>query len=282
VLNNNFPHALLIAEDSSAYGGITTPVTQGGLGFDYKWNMGWMNDVLFYCRQDPLFRRYHHNKLTFSMMYSLNENYILPLSHDEVVHVKGSILNKMPGEYENKFSGERLLLGFMYAHVGKKLNFMGYEFAQFNEWNFSGGLDHFLCKFELHNKMKQFVKRLNYFYKNCRPLYEVERSWSGFEWLVVDDEINNVIVFNRYDLDGNCLLCVCNFSGIDLQNYTFGQHEGKYLLAFNSDCVKFGGKGSFRKRVLNTKKLTSHGKEFSITMDIPKLTCMYFLKQKNK
>lgn len=243
--------------------------------------MGWMNDVLFYCRQDPLYRHYHHQKITFSMMYSLNERYILPLSHDEVVHVKGSIVNKMPGEYADKFSTERALLGFMFAHPGKKLNFMGYEIAQFSEWNYKSGIEFFMKKFELHRKMSVFVKELNEFYRTSRPLYEIETDWKGFEWLVVDDVINNVLAFNRFDEGGNCLLAVINFSGIDQLNYRFGQHRGKYRRVFDSDAARYGGAGKLKKRVYTTQKKGSHGKEYSLVMDIPKLACLYFIKENN-
>lgn len=279
-LKKAFAGAVTFAEESTAYPDVTAAVENGGLGFDYKWNMGWMNDVLFYCRQDPLYRHYHHQKITFSMMYSLNERYVLPLSHDEVVHVKGSIVNKMSGEYENKFSTMRTLLGFMYAHPGKKLNFMGYEVAQFSEWNYKKGIEFELKKFEKHRKMTAFVKDLNAFYKCCKPLYQIETDWKGFEWLVVDDVINNVLVFNRYDQEGNCLCAIFNFSGIDQLNYTFGQHEGSYKKVFCSDAVKYGGSGKFGKRIYRTKRRQSHGREYSLTVDIPKLACLYFIKEK--
>ncbi len=279
-LHERFPGAIICAEESTAYSGVTSDIEEGGLGFDFKWNMGWMNDVLFYCRQDPLYRHYHHQKITFSMMYSLGEKYILPLSHDEVVHVKGSIVNKFPGEYADKFAGERGLLGFMYAHPGKKLNFMGYEVAQFAEWDYRKSVDYFLTQYEKHAKMRVFVKFLNQLYKSTPPLYEVETDWKGFEWLVVDDVINNVLAFNRYDGQGNCLLCVVNFSGIDQPDYRFGQHKGRYRLILDSDKKAFGGEGKFKKRILTTKKYASHGKEYSLTVDIPKLACMYFLKEK--
>lgn len=214
------------------------------------------------------------------MMYSLNERYVLPLSHDEVVHVKGSIINKMSGEYGDKFCTMRALLGFMYAHPGKKLNFMGYEVAQFSEWNYKSGIEYFLKKYELHRKMSVFVKELNYFYRNCPQLYSIETDWRGFEWLVVDDVVNNVLAFNRFDGNGNCLTAVINFSGIDQCGYTFGQHKGKYTKVFSSDSTRFGGSGKFTKRVIVTKKRPSHGKECSLTMDIPKLSCTYFIKEK--
>ena len=280
LLKNEYAGAITVAEESTAYAGVTAPVSNGGLGFDYKWNMGWMNDVLFYCRQDPLYRHYHHQRITFSMVYSLNERYVLPLSHDEVVHVKGSIVNKMAGEYADKFSTMRALLGFMYAHPGKKLNFMGYEVAQFSEWNYRAGIEYCLTKYEKHRKMRETVSFINHLYLKCRPLYEIETDWKGFEWLVVDDVINNVLAFNRYDNDGNCLLCVVNFSGIDQPNYRFGQHAGKYIKIFDSDSTKFGGEGKFRKRVLVTRRKKSHGKEYSLTLDIPKLACLYFIKEK--
>lgn len=280
MVHEQFPHAITVAEESTAYNGVTTPIEKGGLGFDYKWNMGWMNDTLFYCRQDPLYRHYHHQKITFSMMYSLNERYVLPLSHDEVVHVKGSIVNKMPGSFDDKFSTVRAMLGYMYAHPGKKLNFMGYEFGQFAEWNYTTGIDFFLKKYEKHKKLSVFVKAINNFYKTCPILYTIENDWKGFEWLVVDDVNNNVLVFNRYDGEGGCLMTVINFSGIDQPNYTFGQHEGKYRKVFDTDSVRFGGEGKFKKRYLSTKKRKSHNKDNSITMDIPKLSCLYFIKEK--
>ncbi|MDE6850133.1 MAG: 1,4-alpha-glucan branching protein GlgB [Clostridia bacterium] len=279
-LKDKFSGTVTVAEESTAYPGVTSSVKNGGLGFDYKWNMGWMNDVLFYCRQDPLYRHYHHQKITFSMVYSLNERYILPLSHDEVVHVKGSIVNKMPGEYADKFATERALLGFMYAHPGKKLNFMGYEIAQFSEWNYKAGIEFFLKEYDKHRQMTAYVKALNSFYKSHKPLYDIETDWKGFEWLVVDDVINNVLVFNRYDNDGNCLCAIINFSGIDQTNYTFGQHVGKYRVAFNSDAARFGGGGKFNKRIYNTKTRLSHGNENSLTVDIPKLACLYLIKEK--
>ncbi len=280
LIKREFGGVITVAEESTAYAGVTAPVENGGLGFDYKWNMGWMNDTLFYCRQDPLYRHYHHRKITFSMMYSLNERYVLPISHDEVVHVKGAVVNKMPGSFDDKFATVRALLGYMYAHPGKKLNFMGYEFGQFAEWNYNAGIDFFLKKYEKHRKLSVFVKELNNFYRTCPALYTIETDWKGFEWLVADDVINNVLVFNRYDGKGGCLTAVINFSGIDQPNYTFGQHAGKYRKVFDSDCARFGGEGKFTKRVLSTKKRKSHGKEYSVTMDIPKLSCLYFIKEK--
>lgn len=271
----------MVAEESTSYRKVTGKIEDEGLGFDFKWNMGWMNDVLFYCRQDPYFRNHHHNKLTFSLVYAFDERFILPLSHDEVVHVKGSIVNKMPGEYADKFAGERALLGYMYAHPGKKLNFMGYEVAQFSEWDYKSQIEFSLTKFEKHAKMQQFVSALNLFYKETSALYERDFGWDGFEWLVVDDKYNNVIAFNRYSANGECITAVINFSGVDIYNYQIGINRGKYRLVFNTDKKEFGGEDKLKKRIFNTLKQSSHGKEYSIRVDIPKLACLY-LKKENK
>ncbi len=273
-----FPSAVTVAEESTSFNGVTAKVEDGGLGFDYKWNMGWMNDVLFYCRQDPYYRNYHHNKLTFSLVYAFSERFILPLSHDEVVHVKGSIVNKMWGEYDDKFAGERSLLAFMYAHPGKKLNFMGYEVAQFSEWDYRSGIEYFLKKFEKHRKMTAFVKSLNSFYKSCKPLYEIDDGWDGFEWLSVDDKQNNLLAFNRYSKDRESLTCVINFSGVDLRNYRLGINEGEYRTVFSTDLKRYGGESKIKKRNFKSKKIPSHGKEYSISIDIPRLTCIYLKK----
>ena len=214
------------------------------------------------------------------MMYAFSENYILPLSHDEVVHVKGSIVNKMPGSYEDKFAGERLLLGFMFAHPGKKLNFMGYEIAQFKEWDYTDGLEFFLKKFDKHRKMTEFVKALNFFYLENPPLYDIEDSWKGFDWLVVDDKFNNLLAFNRYSESGEQITAVLNFSGVDLFTYGIGIEKGEYRVVFNTDLKKFGGEGKLKMRVFKTVNQSSQGKKNSIFIDIPKLTCIYLKKYK--
>lgn len=278
-VKKNFPNALMVAEESTSFNGVTKKVADGGLGFDYKWNLGWMSDTLFYCRQDPYFRSYHHSKITFSLVYAFSEKYILPLSHDEVVHVKGSIVNKMPGAYEDKFAGERALLGFMYAHPGKKLNFMGYEIAQFDEWNYQSAIEFDLQKFEKHRKMRAFVKALNSFYLKNKPLYEIEDSWEGFEWLVADDNISNLFAFSRYSKSGESITAIINFSGIDLLNYGIGISAGKYRVVFSTDSKPFGGNGRINRRIYKTVKKSSQGKENSIFVDIPKLTCIYLKKE---
>lgn len=280
IIKSNFPGVITVAEESTTYPKVTAKTEDGGLGFDYKWNMGWMSDVLFYCRQDPYFRNHHHNKITFSMVYAFSENFILPLSHDEVVHVKGSIVNKMPGDYAAKFAGERALLGFMYAHPGKKLNFMGYEIAQFSEWDYTKSIEYFLTQYEKHAKMQAFVKALNIFYKNCPPLYSIEDSWTGFEWLVADDRYNNLFAFARKSDCGETIIAVINFSGVDLSGYRLGAEKGKYRLVFNTDEKIYGGDGKLRKKIFITKKQAGNGKPYSFELDIPKLTCIYLIKEK--
>ncbi len=274
-----FPNVLMIAEESTAFPGVTSPVSDGGLGFDYKWNLGWMNDVLFYCRQDPYFRNYHHEKLTFSLVYAFSEKYILPLSHDEVVHVKGSVVNKMHGDYEDKFAGERSLLGFMYAHPGKKLNFMGYEVAQFKEWDYCGAIEYELKKFEQHRKMTVFVKELNLFYAQNNALFEIDDGWDGFEWLVVDDKSSNLLAFSRYSKSGESITAVINFSGIDLLRYGIGIEKGKYRVVLTTNSKRFGGDGRLGKKIYKTVRQSNQGKENSIFIDIPKLTCIYLKKE---
>ena len=274
-----FPNALMIAEESTSFPMITKPVDMGGLGFNYKWNMGWMNDVLSYVEQDPCFKGSCHTKLTFSMYYAFSENYILPISHDEVVHGKKSLLDKMPGDYYSKFANDRAFLGYMMAHPGKKLNFMGYEYGQFREWAYKEGLEFFLTKYDTHAKLNNFVKYLNHIYKENSPLYEIEDSWDGFEWISADETSNSVLSFIRRDKSGKEIVVCVNFSGIDYNNYLLGVPEGEYKLILNSDALKFGGSGLIKKTKFKTlKKLGAHGRRNAIKFDLPKFTCLYFIK----
>ena len=274
-----FPNALMIAEESTAWPMVSKPTYMGGLGFNFKWNMGWMNDVLSYVSTNPLFRRYDHNKLTFSMMYAFSENYILPISHDEVVHGKASLIGKMPGEYKEKFAGVRVFLGYMMSHPGKKLHFMGSEIGQFKEWAYKEGIEFFLTQYPLHHQLQTMVKDLNNLYKNTPALYEIEDSWDGFEWLATDDADSNFYAYQRKDKAGNTVVVLLNFSGGDHLNYRLGLPEGKYEVLFNTDKACYGGSGKYdRKRIYNTKRKHSHGKENSITFDIPKMTCVYLKK----
>ena len=276
-----FPYALMVAEESTAWGLVTKPASVGGLGFNFKWNMGWMNDVLSYTSLNPFFRIHNHNKLTFSMMYAFSENYVLPISHDEVVHGKCSLINKMPGDYDEKFAGVRAFLGYMMAHPGKKLNFMGYEFGQFKEWNYKEGLEFFLRdNYEKHGKLSEYVKALNIFYKNTPALYEIEDSWAGFEWLAADDADRNIVSFIRRDKAGNELIAVVSFSGADADDYLLGVNEkGKYKVVFSSDPVKYGGEGKMTKKVYSAVNKPSHGKQYSLQLGMPKFTCVYLVRE---
>lgn len=279
-----FPHALMIAEESTAWGLVTKPGSVGGLGFNFKWNMGWMNDILSYVSLNPYFRMNNHNKLTFAMMYAFSENYVLPISHDEVVHGKCSLINKMPGTYEEKFAGVRAFLGFMMAHPGKKLNFMGYEFGQFKEWNYSEGLEFFLREqYELHGKLSVMVKTLNEYYKNTTALYEIEDSWDGFEWLAPDDADRNIVSFIRRDKAGNEVIALICFAGTDMTDYMLGVNQkGKYKVVFNTDDIKYGGEGKFTKKTISTVKSPTHGKPYSLPVSMPKLSCMYLVLEPEK
>ena len=273
-----YPDVLMIAEESTAWPLVTRPTDIGGLGFNFKWNMGWMNDVLSYQSLNPFFRQYNHNKMTFAMMYAFSENYILPISHDEVVHGKASLIGKMPGTYEEKFAGVRAFLGYMMSHPGKKLHFMGSEFGQFKEWNYKEGIEFFLKDYPLHEKLSIAVKELNEFYKNTPAFYEIEDSWDGFEWLAADDGARNFLAYQRKDRQDETIVVMINFSGEDYKDYQLGLPKGKYRLVYNSDSVRYGGSGQMKQYIFTTKKSFSHGKEYSIKFDLPKLTCVYLKK----
>ena len=273
-----YPYAIMIAEESTAYPYVTKPVDEGGLGFDYKWNMGWMNDVLSYVAVDPLFRKYDHNKLNFSMMYAFSEHYILPISHDEVVHGKKSLLDKQFGSYEDKFAGVRAFMGYMIAHPGKKLMFMGSEFGQFKEWNYKEGLEFFLKDYEKHNKLDRFFTELNKFYLANEALYGDDDGWDGFEWIAADDADKNSLAFIRKRGKSE-IIAVINFSGADIK-YRIGVEKGGYKVVFDSDKQIYGGDGKSRKRIYNAEAISSNGKDYSIELDMPKLSFKYLVPVK--
>ena len=212
------------------------------------------------------------------MMYAFSENYVLPISHDEVVHGKASLIGKMPGDYWEKFAGVRSFLGYMMSHPGKKLNFMGTEVGQFKEWNYTEGIEFFLKDYPLHEKLSLMVQELNNFYKSTPALYEIDNSWEGFEWLAPNDADRNFIAYKRMDSKGETIVVLINFSGTDFHNYNLGIEKGKYQLVFNSDSQRYGGGGTMKKRVFKTKRAYSHGTEYSIEFDLPKLTCVYLKK----
>ena len=270
------PAVMMIAEESTAFPLITKPDYDGGLGFLFKWNMGWMNDMLQYMSLDPLYRKGDHNALTFSMTYAFSENFILPLSHDEVVHGKCSLIGKMPGNYDDKFNNLRVLYAYQMAHPGKKLNFMGSEFAQFIEWNFKQGLDWLLLDYEKHRKMQQFVKTLNRFYLENRELWEVDTGWDGYEWIEPDDRDRSVIAFRRKDRKGRELVVVCNFCPVLRENYRLGlPKQGWYVPVLNTDDEAFGGYG-FAPETVRTEKKPSHGQAQSGLFRVPPMSVCFY------
>ena len=281
VLFRDYPGIMMIAEESTAWPLVTKPTNVGGLGFNFKWNMGWMNDILRYFSLDGYFKKYNHDLITFSFFYAFSENFVLPISHDEVVHGKKSLIDKMPGTYEEKFAAMRAFLGYMYAHPGKKLLFMGQEFGQFIEWDEKKQLDWFLLDYDSHKSLLEYTKSLNRFYKENAPMWEIDYSWEGFSWIVSDDSDNSVIAFRRTDEKGESVIVVCNFTPVQRDHYKMGVPEkGVYDVVFNSDDKKFGGSGKVRKRVYRTKAQGMHSQPQSVELSLPGLSAIYLKKRK--
>lgn len=274
---------LMMAEESTAWPMVSKPVYMGGLGFNFKWNMGWMNDILRYFSLPGIHRKYNHDLITFSFFYAFSENFVLPISHDEVVHGKCSLINKMPGNYNEKFAGVRAFLGYMYAHPGKKLLFMGSEFGQFIEWDYKKGLDWLLLDYEMHLLLQDYTKELNKFYKSNSPLWEIDYSWEGFNWIVNDDIDNSVIAFTRTDKNDEKLVAVCNFTPVLRKNYKIGVPDAEsYELVFNSDKKKYGGTGERVKKTYTLSEGEMHGFENIIELTLPPMSTMYLKQIKKK
>ena len=278
-LHSAFPGVVTIAEESTAFPKVTHPVDEDGLGFDFKWNMGWMNDTIRYMQTDPFFRKGVHNNLTFSLTYAFSENYILPLSHDEVVHGKASLIGKMPGEYEVKFANLRAYIAYMYAHPGKKLVFMGSEMAQFDEWSEEKTIGWDLLKFDMHRKFWEFSKALCHFYRETSPFWEEDGSWDGFDWLSCDNAEQNIISFLRRDHAGNELIVVCNFSSVTREKYRIGvPRRGRYDELFSTDNADFGGSGTLNGQVY-TKQAPMHGRPCCVELTLPAFSTIFLYKK---
>jgi 1,4-alpha-glucan branching enzyme len=283
VVHAEYPGFLTFAEESTAYPKVSFPVYDGGLGFDFKWNMGWMNDTLEYFSKDPIHRCHHQGDLTFSMVYAFSERFVLPFSHDEVVHGKASMLDKMPGDMWQKFANIRLLYSYMYAHPGKKLLFMGGEFGQWNEWNCNESMDWHLLKFEPHKKLLDFVGELNRLYKHESALYSLDNSWQGFEWIDFSDAASSVVSFTRKGATpGDELVCIMNLTPVTRDGYRFGlPQDGHYEVILNSDDVKYGGSGYGVAcgEDLDAHHLPWQNRPYSLQLDLPPLG-MLFLRKK--
>ena len=275
---------MIIAEESTAWPQVTGKPEDGGLGFTMKWNMGWMHDFLDYMKLDPYFRSYNHNKMTFSMTYAFSEKYVLVLSHDEVVHMKGSMINKMPGEYDDKFANLKAGYSFMLGHPGKKLLFMGQDFAQFREWSEARELDWYLLAEEKHVQMKNYVRELLHLYQDSPALYQTDDNWEGFEWINADDSDRSIFSFVRHSKDGkNNLLFVVNFTPVERTDYRVGvPQSGSYKLVLNSDEARFGGTGTKRAASYRSRKGDYDGKPYSIGYSLPAYGVAVFQYEKKE
>ena len=272
------PQALMIAEESTAWPLISKPVYMGGMGFNYKWNMGWMNDMLKYMSLDPIYRKWNHDKVTFSFMYAFSENFVLPLSHDEVVHGKCSLISKMPGDYWQKVAGLRTFFAYWIAHPGKKLLFMGGEFGQFIEWNYDDSLDwHLPQQYPMHKKMLEYSRALNKFYCDHKALWQVDFDWNGFQWIDCNDNENSIVSFIRKAEDpSDYLVAVCNFTPEVRHGYRIGVPEkGSYIEVFNSDDEAFGGSGVKNEGEIKTEDVKWHDRDQSIVLTIPPMATIY-------
>lgn len=284
-LNENifgeFPDTLMIAEESTAFENVSKPVYDGGLSFNFKWNMGWMNDILRYVSLDPFFRKFNHDCLTFPMFYAFSENFVMPISHDEVVHGKKSLIDKMPGTYEEKFSGVKAFLGYMMATPGKKLMFMGCEFGQFIEWNYKQGLDWLLLDYPKHKSLQKYFKDINALYKKTPALWQIDYSWDGYSWISSEDKDNSVIAFRRIGKDGREIIAVCNFTPIHRTDYRIGvPKKGVYSIIMNSDDECYGGDGLGSNGKIKTDDINMHGFTQSLSLDLPGLSTLYLKKSR--
>jgi 1,4-alpha-glucan branching enzyme len=278
----DFPWVQMIAEESTDWPLVTAPVHMDGLGFNYKWNMGWMNDMLKYMELDPAHRPYHHNLLTFSLMYAFSENFILPISHDEVVHGKRAITDKMPGDYWRKFANLRVFMAYMMTHPGKKLMFMGTELAPFMEWRYYEGLEWHLLGFDAHRQYQGYIRDINFFYREEPALWEQDDSWNGFSWIDCQNGEQSILSFVRWSArQGDFIVVLCNFTPAYYGVYRFGvPWPGFYRQVFNSDQEQYGGSGKGRSNQVWTRKIPCHGQPWSLEVEMPPLACIMLKRNK--
>ena len=272
------PGIMMVAEESTAWPGVTRPVHLGGLGFGFKWNLGWMHDTLTYLAHDPVFRHYHHNEITFSLMYAFSENFLLPLSHDEVVHGKGSLLGKMPGDEWKRFAGLRALLAYMWAHPGKQLLFMGSEFGQGAEWSAERGLDWWVLDHEFHAGVRRLVRDLNHTYRGTPALWTLDGSPDGFSWIDANDAGGNVLSFLRFGTDGGVIACIANFGGHPHEDYRVGlPRSGRWREVINTDGYDYAGSGAGNLGAVDAVAEPCHGQPASAALTLPPLAVLWLV-----
>lgn len=275
-VHEQYPEVIMFAEENTSWSKLTRPVSEGGLGFDFKWNVGWINDMLHYMTLDPQWRPFNHNNLTFSFFYAFAEHFVLPVSHDEVSHGLGSLISKMPGDYDDKFAGVRAFITYMFAHPGKKLVFMGSEIGQFDQWDAGTALQWNLLDFEKHSQLKLFFSDINKFYLDNKSLYELDTIWKGFDWIHHDDFTNSVIAFKRTDSEGNDIIAVCNFQPIKHEKYNIGVSKyGLYDEIFSSDRLEYGGTGTTNGTDMLPQIMKIHGCDQGLSLTIPPLSVIY-------
>jgi 1,4-alpha-glucan branching enzyme len=275
------PDVMTIAEESTSWSMVSRPTYLGGLGFGYKWNMGWMHDMLDYVSKDPIHRSYHHNRITFSMLYAFTENFVLPFSHDEVVHMKGSMISKMPGDDWQKFANLRLLYGYMTGHPGKKLLFMGGEFGQWSEWTHDHSIEWHLLDYAPHSGLQRWVRDLNTFYRATPALYEVEFDYHGFEWIDCNDSQSSTVTFLRRGRNpDDIVVFACNFTPVPRHGYRLGVPRGGwYQEVLNSDATLYGGGGQGNAGGADASPVPTHGRPYSLNITLPPLGIVVFKPQ---
>ena len=277
LVHRDFPGAITIAEESTSWPGVSRPTYTGGLGFTFKWNMGWMHDMLAFFQYNPIYRRFHQNQITFGLLYAFSENFILALSHDEVVYGKRTLLDKMPGDVWQRFANLRLLYGYMYSHPGKKMLFMGSEFGQWQEWNHDTSLDWHLCEYEPHRGLQRLTRDLNRLYRQEPALHEIDFDWDGFQWIDFSDSNNSIIAYIRKARKAReAIVCVCNFTPVPRYRYRIGVPEGGwYRELINTDGIAYGGSNLGNGGGLHAEETSSHGFPYSLTMTLPPLSALW-------